>query len=859
MATDERWVRVKALFAEVLERPPERREAFLAACCAGDPATADEVRSLLAAHDAAGRFIETPAGEVAARNASRPAYPPGALIGVYRIVREVGHGGMGAVYLAARADGAFDKNVALKVVRRGLDTDEILQRFRHERQTLADLDHPNIARLLDGGTTAEGLPFFVMEYVEGTPIDQYCDERTLTVAERLDLFHTLALAVQAAHRNLVVHRDLKPDNVLVTADGTLKLLDFGIAKVLAPHPGSVTETHGGRLMTPAYASPEQLLGQPITTATDIFSLGILLYELLTGRRPFPRTTGDDRSIERAICEAMPVRPSSVVAQPLVTAGSGAEVAAVPPEALSSRRGSSPASLGRQLAGDLDAIVAMAMRKEPGRRYGSAEQFAEDIRRHRMGLPVAARKGVFSYRAGKFVRRHAAAVGTAALLGAALTAGLGTIVWQARVVAVERDRARVEGEKAREMSAFLQDMLRSPDPQNSGRTVTVVDTLDRAVRRLDAETRMDPEVRAGLRHAIGATYAGLGMYDVAERQLRAALAALPARSPEGRAEIAGVETDLAGVISSRGDTQTAEALFRHALAGFATLGLRDDLRRADALNGLGEVLRGRGDDAGAEARYREALELRRRLRGGQDVLVAESLNNLAVVMHGRNNLAEAEGLYREALAILRAARGDDHPGVPATLTNLATVVGSRGDMAGSEQLYREALAIRRRLLGDAHPDVAFTMYALADTLLSLGRYDQSAALCREVLSRRGTSLPADHPLAAASLLILGKALVEQGHAREAEAPLREALAVRRSRLPAGHWQTASAESALGRCLARQGRFREAEPLVVGSYERLLADRGPRHERTRDALANVIDLYDRWKMPARAAEFRARQGI
>ncbi len=855
---DERWARVKALFSQAVERPADGREAFLAGCCADDPALLDEVRSLLAAHDAAGRFIETPAGAVAARLASRPAYQPGSLVGAYRIVREIGHGGMGAVYLAERADGAFDKHVALKVVRRGLDTDDIVLRFRHERQTLADLDHPNIARLLDGGATGEGLPFFVMEYVEGTPIDRYCDERALTIPERLELFHTLTSAVQAAHRNLVVHRDLKPENVLVTADGTLKLLDFGIAKVLASSPSPATETHDGRLMTPAYASPEQLLGQPITTAADIFSLGILLYELLTGRRPFPRTTGGGPSIEREVCETIPARPSAVVMQPLVSIGPDGEVATLPPETLSARRRSSPAALSRQLAGDLDAIVALAMRKEPNRRYGSAEQFAEDVRRHRAGLPVAARKGVFTYRAGKFVRRHAGAVATAALLAAALAAGVGTIAWQARVVAVERDRARLEGEKAREMSAFLQDMLRSPDPQNGGRTVTVVDTLDRAVRRLDAETHMDPEVRAGLRRALGATYAGLGLYEVAEAQLRAALGALRAAAPSGLAEIAGVETDLAGVVSSRGDAKAAEALYLHALSIFDKLALRDDLGRADALNGLGEVLRGRGDDGGAEARYREALDIRRRLRGGRDILVAESLNNLAVVMHGRNDLAEAERLYREALGIIRAARGDEHPGVPAALTNLATVVGSRGDMAGSETLYREALTIRRRLLGDAHPDVAFTMYALADTLLGLGRYEEAVGLCREVLSRRGTSLPADHPLAAASLLILGKGLVEQGHPREAEAPLREALALRRARLPVGHWQTASAESALGRCLARQGRFREAEPLVVGAYERLRSDRGPRHERTTDALANVVDLYQRWKKPDLAAEYRARQG-
>ncbi len=847
---DERWLRVKSLFGEALDLPPDRRAALLDGQAADDPSIAAEVRSLLEAHQTAGHFIETPAGVAAARAAGLAVAVEGRLVGPYKIIREIGRGGMGTVYLAARADGSFDRQVALKVLRPGLDTEEILQRFRHERRTLAGLDHPNIARLLDGGSTADGLPFFAMEYVEGTPIDRYCNERRLPVAGRLDLCCTLARAVQAAHRALVVHRDLKPDNVLVTPDGTVKLLDFGIAKVLTPHATRTPETRAAwRPMTPEYASPEQVLGQPITTSTDVFALGILLYELLTGRRPFGGSLGADAG---SVGAGAPARPKLLEQE--ILEGAPPLPSAVVTDSFAAACGTTAAALRRQLAGDLDAIVAMALRKEPHRRYGAAEGMADDIRRHLASQPVLARKGAFAYRAGRFLRRHAFGAAAAAIVAVLLAAGVIGVVWQARVAGVERDRARIETEKAREVNAFLQEMLRSPDPQNQGRAVTVVDTLDRAARRLDRERGIHPEVEAGVRCALGAAYGALGLYEPAEIQLRSALSRLPTSSVADRARAAEVETELAGVLSGRGDAAAAEALYLRALAALDAAGQASTLPRADVLNGLGEVLRGRGDDAAAETRYREALAIRQRLLGDGDVLVAESLNNLAVVEHGRNNLAEAERLYRRSLEIVRAARGDEHPGVPAGLTNLATVVGTRGDLAEAERLYREALALRRRLLGDAHPDVAFTMYALADMLFSMRRYTDAAAICREVLAREGLSLPPVHPLTAATVLVLGKSLLEAGDAAGAEPALRRALSIRREVLPDGHWQTASAESALGRCLAREGRFAEAEPLVVGAYERLKADRGPAHERTVDALANVVDLYTRWHRPGKLAAYR-----
>ena len=853
---DERWARVKELFAEALEEAPGAREIFLARRCPDDASLREEVRTLLLAHESAGSFIETPPSPIAAaRGGEPPAQLAGRMVGPYRIVHEIGHGGMGTVYMAERADGAFEKLVAVKVIRRGLDTEDVLLRFRHEREALAGLDHPNIARLMDAGSTSDGLPYFVMEYVEGTPIDRFCDERKLTIVERLRIFQTVCGAVQAAHRNLVVHRDIKPDNILVTADGVPKLVDFGIAKLLAPTSTLARETRATeRLMTPGYASPEQVEGKPITTATDVYSLGVLLYELLTGRHPFPRSR--EHAAQGGIGEHVPEKPSTAVMQPLQAARPDDVTGPRSPEELSRARQVSPAALRRELRGDLDTIVSVAMRQEPQRRYGSVEQLAEDVRRHLVGLPIMARKDALGYRVVRFAARHAAAVIAAALLLVVLFVAVAAIAWQARVAAEERDRARVESAKTRQINAFLQDMLRSPDPVNQGRNVKVVDALDRAARRLDTDKAGSPEVQSAIHRALGLTYGSLGMYDTAESHLRAALSAMPSDLREERAERAAVESELADVVSSRGGGAEAEKLYAHALGVFEALGMREDLHRADALNGLGEVLRNRGDDVAAEAHYREALGIRRRLLGSRDIAVAESLNNLAVVMHGRNNFAEAERLYRESLQIVRAARGDDHPGVASTLTNLATVVASRGDLAAAESLYREALTIRRRVLGEDHPSVTFTMYSYADTLNALGRYQEAIALCRDVLARRGRSLPDQHPVVAASLLVLGKSLVEVGELGSAEEALREALNIRRSILPPGHWQVASAESVLGWCLAKESRFREAEPLLVGSFERLSADRGPSHERTRDALKNVVEMYEAWGKPDMAANYRAR---
>jgi WD40 repeat protein/serine/threonine protein kinase len=437
MATGRDSTRVVDLFSEALERPAPERDSFLDAACAGDQHLKTRVHRLLSGAD----FMDRPAAELERRTAEDA---PGQRVGVYELVRPLASGGMGAVWLARRADESFDAVAAIKLIKRGMDTDEILARFRAERQVLATLRHPHIAALLDGGATPDGRPYLVMEYVDGVPIDQFCRERRLGVAERIMLFVSVCAAVEHAHKSTVVHRDLKPANILVTAEGTAKLLDFGIAKVLT-RDARATVTHH-RILTPGYASPEQVRGEPITTATDVYSLGVVLYELLTGRRPYSVDTDSPAALERAVCETEPARPSTAVL------GGAAPDTALPDSRL----------LRRQLAGDLDTIVLMALRKEPQRRYGSVAQLAEDLRRHLAGLPVAARPDTIRYRAGKFVRRNKVLVGAGTLILASLVGGLAAstaMYIKARrageAEVVQRQRASAEARDALEQRAMAE--------------------------------------------------------------------------------------------------------------------------------------------------------------------------------------------------------------------------------------------------------------------------------------------------------------------------------------------------------------------------------------------------------------------
>jgi eukaryotic-like serine/threonine-protein kinase len=510
-------------------------------------------------------------------------------IGPYRALKELGRGGMGRVYLAARADEQYQKRVAIKVIKAEVDRDEVVSRFRRERQILASLDHPNISRFLDGGATEDGRPYVVMEYVEGRAIDQYCDRESLSIPERLKLFRQLCSAVEYAHRNLIVHRDIKPGNILVTADGVPKLLDFGIAKLVNPGLSGDGGTMTGLAMTPEYASPEQARGEPVTTISDVYSLGVLLYLLLTGHLPYRLKTRQTLDVLRAVCEAEPEKPSTAVGRTEDTGGQ-----ALTAEEVSRTREASPEQLRRRLSGDLDTILLMALRKEPARRYPSVEALSEDLRRYLEGLPIKARKATFSYRTGKFLRRNwAGASGVAMVILLIVGFAVSTLV-QSRQLRTERN-------KASRVSSFLVDLFKVSNPSEArGNTVTAREILDKGAARIRRELKEEPEERATLMDTMGTVYDELGLYDEAEGLLRESL--------EIRTRVLGNENP---------DVATS-------------------------LDGLAKVLYRKNDYDGAEARYREALAMRRKLLGNEHPDVAETLNFLALVRDEKGRLRRGRG-------------------------------------------------------------------------------------------------------------------------------------------------------------------------------------------------------------------------
>lgn len=605
-----RWPRVAQLFETAVTLPPDQRATYLDQACSGDPGLRREVEALLRADNASSAVLQGAVG-AAARQVIQDLAPAhdlaGRRIGPYEVTRELGHGGMGIVYLAVRADGAYNKTVAIKVIRRGADSSETRRRFFAERQILATFDHPNIARLMDGGATPEGRPFVVMEYIEGEPLDAYCDQRTLSLAARLRLFLKVCDAVQYAHGNLVVHRDIKPRNILVTRDGSPKLLDFGIAKLLdAPRGQPVSAV---RVMTPEYASPEQIRGEPITTRTDVYSLGVVLHELLTGQRPF-RDASNPIALARAVCEDVPSRPSAVARDAPMT------------DAL--RRGSRPERLRRELSGDLDAIVGAALEKEPARRYSSVELLSEDVRRHLDGQPVSVRRNDFTYRAGKFVRRYRA--GVVAAIAIVVLSG-----FYAVRVTRERDRAQREARGADEVATFLQDLFKSSDPaQSRGRDVTARELVDRGAARLDRDWANQPEMRATMLGVIGGAYHSLGLYDTASATLREAVALRRAISPDSR-DAADLMSLLALSLEHTGDLKSADSVYREALAIGRRTGTNAEI--ASYVDGLGVVLLEERDYAGAERLLREAVARLEREPNVDSLTLATARTKLAGALDG----------------------------------------------------------------------------------------------------------------------------------------------------------------------------------------------------------------------------------
>lgn len=792
----EKWQLVKEIFQNASELSGENRQAYLKEQYGDDIELRSMVQEMLAEHESPGEFLQQPNEDFRLIIGSQPeGVDPmvGKHLGPYRIEAVLGEGGMGIVYLGVRDDDQFRQKVAIKLIKHGLGSGKLLERFRNERQTLASLNHPNIGRLQDGGSTEEGLPYFIMEYIEGETIDRYCDDRHLTIEDRLLLFGKVCAAVSYAHRNLVIHRDIKPGNILVSADGEPKLLDFGIAKLLSENSGEEapeTTIGGPRLATPEYASPEQIRGEAISTASDSYSLGILLYKLLCGYSPYQFKSRSALEIERTISQTEPILPSIMLKKALEAPESESDQEKNPAE-ISRQRGVSMERLSRQLSGDLDNIVLKAIQKESARRYATVDQFAEDIQRYLDGLPVTARKDSAGYRAGKFIRRHRLGLTALAVIFLALLAGLAGISWQAKI-------AREEARKSQQTLAFVKQMLAAANTMESGKELTVEQLLDQAGARIPRELAAFPEIEGEIRSILGEAYQSLGQYDKAQGHFSRNFQLLRNYYGPRHSLVANAYRELAVVEHYRGKNQRADTLYRKAVARYREIGETASSDYATALNDFGTILLDQAKYDSAIIVFRQSLKIMRQVHGRLYFQSGSALNNLAFALDDMGDYAAADSIYSQALDVFRHNYGHEHPEIANTLNNYAFVKLNVGDTLGSLQLHEQALAMWRKLLKSDHPDIGLTLHNIAAVTYYMKNYPEAELRETEVIRIFSSNFPPDHPYLGSAYFLMGRILNAQNRYPQALDYLQKALQIRQAKLEAGHPVLASAYLELGIC-------------------------------------------------------------
>lgn len=805
--TSEQWSRICKVFDRALDRPPDERRNWLETVCPDEPTVRAEVESLLDAYEPddplfadegfpTGWFTQASPGETTSAERGPQARPsPGTRIGGYRLLEEIDTGGMSVVYRAERADEAVEQIVAVKLLRRRLDTDDAEKRFRAERQVLASLDHPNIAQFIDAGVTEQGRFYLVMEHVEGIPITDYAEARSLTVDQRLALMEQVFDAVQAAHRQLVVHRDLKPSNVLVTEteEGPqVKLLDFGIAKLLGDAvPATQPQTRTGRLlMTPSYAAPEQVKGASIDVATDIYALGVLLYELLTDERPHEGES--PYAVARAVCEDDPPPPSAAV------------------------DGSARQSLLRD---DLDAILLKALRKAPDDRYETVSSFLADLDRFRADRPVRAKQGSATYRAKKFLRRNGGTVAATTLIALLLVGYAVTVTVQARRIATQRDRAQTEAARAEEVSQFLVDLFEAADPEEAqGDTIPARTLLRRGaeqVSTLDGQ----PQVQANLLHTMGRVHRRLGDLDRAAGLIRKSLR--PYRSDSTSppsAEYAEALSELGLLLRDQGNYEESASRLRKAVELRRTLDTPP--RLATELMRLSYVERQLGNLDAAQSTIEEALQIQKRVHGPDHISTAESYFNLAAILREKGNLKEAERYQRQSLSTVQSEVDGPHPGLATNFSNMGLLLEEQGRLAEAEQYHRKAINMNRELYGTTHQAVATSLQNLASLLVQQNQFEAARSHLQDVLDIRRTVFDAPHPSIARSLHSLGTLALRQDRLNQADSLFQRTLSIRRSLHDSPHPQTASLLRSIGILREEQGRLEAAADrfqAAISTYE------------------------------------------
>ncbi|MGD2070791.1 MAG: serine/threonine-protein kinase [Gemmatimonadota bacterium] len=836
--SDDRTLRIQRLFEGALELEPSERADFLSESCAGDTELRARVEALLAADEGADTYFAELARRAGLPGAEPPAQVVDERIGPYRIVREIGRGGMGVVYLARRDDGQFEQSVALKLIRRGMDGDTARRRFLRERQILARLQHPGIARIHDGGVTDGGLPWFAMEYVDGMPIDRFCDERRLGVDARLELFREVGRAVQHAHGSLVVHRDLKPSNILVSNDGAVKLLDFGIATLLDDSTSADITQTAARVLTPAWSAPEQVRGAPVTTATDVYALGLVLYELLSGRRAHGPTDGSPGSLHREIVERVPDRPSAALADT-------PEASGVSPANVAEARGTHPARLRRRLAGDLDTICLTALRKEPERRYASAEALVQDIDRHLDGLPILARRDSVNYRLTKFVGRHRVGVAAAALVVAALATGMVAALWQADAAARERDAAEA-------VTAFMIDLFQTADPSVSGGDeVTARELLDRGAERIERRLVDQPDVQARMLTTVGQVYLQLGLHEPARPLLERALE-LQRERAGGGADLATTALLLGKALSDAGEADAARARLEEALRIRRARYGEEHPAVAESMFELASVLHMTADRARGDTLFERWMAMQDVLPTAPSTAQADRLLQTGQYLRGKQRMPDAERYMREALAMSRSLHGDEHPSVVGSLVALGGLLTNTQRLDEATRTYEEALRLNRGLYPDGHAGRITVLLGLSSIARRQERPAEADSLLGEALDLASQVLdPGDFQVAA---LRFNRGQVRHTLRRfeDAHSDFARAASIWATQLGPDHPYVMHARAGQAHALRDHGRFQEAEALYLAAEAGYRAAYGDEHALVGSTLLNRGRLYRLSGEPARAVE-------
>jgi serine/threonine protein kinase/tetratricopeptide (TPR) repeat protein len=800
-------------------------------------------------------------GESDSTHTSVPSGAPTRSIGPYRLLQRIGEGGMGEVWMAEQST-PMRRQVAVKIIKAGMDTGMVIARFEAERQALAMMDHPVIAKVFDGGATTEGRPYFAMEYVKGDPITTYCDRHRLSTNERLELFVRVCEGVQHAHQKGVIHRDLKPSNILVTvADGQAvpKVIDFGVAKAMTQHLTDRTLfTEVGVLIgTPEYMSPEQadLTGLDIDTRTDVYALGVLLYELLTGSLPFDRQSLRQRGLDeirRVIREVDPPRPSTRV----TTAHDSVEAA--------KKRHTEVRQLVSQLRGDLDWITMKALEKDRTRRYDTAIGMAADVRRHLRDEPVVAGPPSTLYRATKFARRHRFGVAAAAAIFLLVVAFAAAMTEQARRVARERDRATLESaranreaEAARQVSDFFLRLFELADPSEArGSSVTAREILETGSARIEQDLRQQPVLQSRVMATIGDAYQKLGLYKYADNLFRKSLD-VRTKAEVGQDAVAEALFKLGYVQVQTGNFKEAATALTKALAiQEATAGVSPTVL-SETVGALGELAYVQAEYDRAESYYVRRLDILRQQSPQSEREISDGLTDLAMtVQQTRSDYARALTLNDEALAIRRRLFSSPHQRISQSLNNQAMVYYRMKNYAAAEPLFKESLAMNRLLFGELHPEVSANLNNLALVARDRGDYKRADDMFAQVIEMDRKLLGPRHIQVARLLNNWGEAVRRGGDPRRAETLLRESWAMHREALSPTHWQSVATEMMIVRCLIDQRRFPDAERMLNEAFPLIEKEFGPTHARTQTAAERAVELYTAWNRPAQVDAWRAR---